>query len=59
MEKDYDVITFFQNTFISTRPSVAIFANISKIVTIFIKTIFKDSKNIKELEIMYQNVIYI
>ena len=31
---------------------------INKIVTMFIKTIFKDSKKVKELEIMYQNAIY-
>ena len=31
---------------------------INKIVTKFIKTIFKDSKKVKELEIMYQNAIY-
>ena len=49
----------FQSNFILTRPSLAIFADIIKIVTIFIKTIFEDSKNFKELEIMYQNETYI
>ena len=39
-------------------PGVASFADI-KIVTMFIKTIFKDPKNLKELEIMYQNAISI
>ena len=34
----------FQNTVILRRPGVAIFADIIKIVTIFIKEIFKDSK---------------
>ena len=38
---------------------VTIFADIIKILTIFIKTIFKDSKKLKELEIGYQNPIYI
>ena len=37
-------------------PRVAIFADIIKIITIFIKTVFEDPK---ELEIMYQNPIYI
>ena len=50
--------TVFQNTFILRRPGVAIFADIIKIVTMFIKTIFKDSR-LKELEIMFQNAIYI
>ena len=48
--KPYFKISLFQE---------AIFADIIKIVTIFIKTIFKDSKKLKELEIIYQNVIYI
>ena len=33
---------------------VAIFANIIRILTMFIKTIFKDPKKLKELKIMYQ-----
>ena len=49
----------FQNTFIWRRPRVAIFADIIKFVILRIKTIFKDSKILKELEIMYQNAIYI
>ena len=36
--------TLFQNTFILRRPTVAIFADIIKIVIVFITTIFKDSK---------------
>ena len=39
----------FQNPFILRRPRVAIFADIIKIVTMFIKTIFKDSKKIKRI----------
>ena len=31
---------------------------IIKIVNMFVKTIFKDSKKKKELEIMHQNAIY-
>ena len=40
-------------------PRVAIFADIIKIVPMFIKTIFKDSSKLKDLEIMYQIAIYI
>ena len=36
-----------QNTFVLRRPRVAIFVEIIKILTIFIKTIFKDSKQVK------------
>ena len=39
----------FQNTFILRRSRVAIFADIIKIVIMFIKTVFKDSKKLKEL----------
>ena len=39
----------FQNTFILRRPREAIFADITKIVTMFIKTILKDSKKIKRI----------
>ena len=50
----------FQNTFILTRSRVVIFADIIKIVTSFIKTIFKDSKKVKKKkEIKYQNPVYI
>ena len=37
----------FQNNCILRRTGVANFANIIKIVTVFIKRIFKDSKNVK------------
>ena len=40
---------FFQNIFILKRPRAAIFADIIKIITIIIKTIFKDSKKIKRI----------
>ena len=59
MDINYDVITFISKAFILGRLRVASFVDINKIVTIFIKKIFKDSKNLKELEIMYQNAIYI
>ena len=38
----------FQNIFILRRPIVVIFADIIKIVTMFIKAIFKDLKKLKE-----------
>ena len=59
MDKNYELITFIQNIFILRRSRVNIFDDIIKTVTIFIKTTFKDSKNLKELEIMFQNAIYI
>ena len=39
----------FQNTFNLRRPRVAIFAGIIKILTMFVKTIFKDSKKVKRI----------
>ena len=46
----------FQNNFILRRPRAAIFTDLIKIVNIFIKKIFQDSKKV---EIMYQNTIYL
>ena len=40
---------FFQNTFIFRRPGVDIFAEIIKIVTMFIETITKDSRKVKRI----------
>ena len=59
MGRNYDVITFIPKYLFLRRPRVAIFADIIKIVTMFVKTIRKDSKMSKELEIMYQNTICI
>ena len=39
----------FQNTVILRRPGVAIFAEIIKIITRFIKQIFKDSRKAKRI----------
>ena len=39
----------FQKTFILRMPGVAIFADIIKIVTMFIKTIIKDSIKVKKI----------
>ena len=44
MDRNYGVIIFILKYLILRRPRVAIFAEIIKIVTIFIKVIFKDSK---------------
>ena len=38
--------------------TVAIFAYIIKIITMFINTIFQLSKKLKELKIMYQNAVF-
>ena len=57
MNISYDSITFISKFL--RRPRVTIFSDIVKIVTIFIKKIFKDQEKLKELEIIYQKAIYI
>ena len=42
MDKNYDVKTFFQVTFILRRPRVANFADIIKTAIIFNRKTFKD-----------------
>ena len=49
----------FQNTFILRWAGVATFFDIIKIVTIFIKTIFKYSSKVKIIENYTPNAIYI
>ena len=49
MDRNYDVITFFQKAFILRRSRVAIFADIIKIVTMFIKKILKDSRKVRRI----------
>ena len=49
MDRNYDIRTFFQNTLILRRSGVAIFADIIKIVTMFIKAIIEDSKKVKRI----------
>ena len=44
MDKNYDLITLFQNPFVPKKPRVAKFADIIKVSTMFFKTTFKDSK---------------
>ena len=46
---NYDVITFILKYIISRRLRVTIFADIIKILTMFTKMIFKDSKKIKRI----------
>ena len=53
MDRHNDVIALFQNIFISRRSRVVNYAHIVIIATMFIKTTCKDSKKLKELEIMY------
>ena len=50
MNRNHDVINFISRR---PRPRVANIADIIKIATIFIKKILKDSKKLKELEIMH------
>ena len=48
MDRNYNVIIFISK---SRKPRVTIFAGTIKIVTIFIKIIFKDSKEVKRIRI--------
>ena len=48
MDINYDVINFFKILFLK-RHRIAILADIIKIETIFIKTIFKDPKKVKRI----------
>ena len=53
IDRGYDVISFiskYQNMIILRRARVAIFADIIKIVTTFIKKVFKDSKKVKRIK---------
>ena len=49
MDRNYDVITFFSKKLFSRRPGIAIFADIIKIVIIFIKTILEDSRKVRRI----------
>ena len=49
MDRNYNVITFFQNALTLRRPGVAIFVDVIKIVTMFIKTIIQDSRKLKKI----------
>ena len=47
MDRNYDVITFFQNSFSS------------KLLPYLLKQSFKTREKLNELEVMYENAIYI
>ena len=47
MGRNYDVITFFSKYLCLKKAWVPIFAEITKIVTIFIKTTLKDSRKVR------------
>ena len=49
MERNYDIINFVSKYLSLRRLWVAISADIIKIVTMFIKTIFKDSRKVKRI----------
>ena len=49
MDRNNDVKTSFSKILVLRRHGVAIFADIIKIVTIFFKTILKDSRKVKRI----------
>ena len=49
METIYDVINFFQKTLILRKLGVTIFADIIKVVTMFIITILKNSRKVRRV----------
>ena len=49
MENNYDVITFTLDYLSFRRPTVANFAYISKIATIFIKITFENTNKVKRI----------
>ena len=49
MDINNDVINFISKYFILSRPGIASFADIIKIVTFFIKKISKDSRKVKRI----------
>ena len=49
METIYDVITFFQKTLILRKLGVTIFADIIKVVTMFIIIILKNSRKVRRV----------
>ena len=49
MDINYDVINFTSKYFILRRPGVVIFPDITKVVTIIIKTIFRYSEKVNRI----------
>ena len=54
MDRNSGVITFISKYLYFKKAGVAIFAEIIKVVIMFIKAIFEDTR-----KVMYQNAIYI
>ena len=59
MDRSYDVITYVLEYFHFKKPRLAIFADIIKILNMFLGKSLKAQKKLKKLEIMYQNAIFI
>ena len=49
MDRNYDFITIISKYPFLRRPGIVIFADIIKIVTMFIKTVTKDSGKVKRI----------
>ena len=49
MDRNHDFITFISKYRCFKKAWVAIFADIIKIITMFIKKVFKDSKRVKKI----------
>ena len=49
MDRNYDIVTVFLKNFILRPPEVAIFADIIKTLTTFIKTVLKDSRKVRRI----------
>ena len=47
MDRNYDIINLIIKIFILRRPGIAIFADIIKVLAMFIITIYKDSRKVK------------
>ena len=58
MDRNYDVITYISKNLFLRRSGVAIFADIIKIVTMFIKKIFKDSRKLKKKHDLCMKIQY-
>ena len=59
IDRNYGVISVISKCPYSRSPGVPIFADIIKIITRFSKECLRTQEKLKELEIMYQNAIYI
>ena len=55
MDRNYDLISLISKGYILRRHREAIFAGIIKILTMFIKTIFKNSRKVKRIRTYVSN----